>query len=475
MKRIQLIFFLLMSFGLVAAHPWKPANYVIIDTDGGFDDMRTICMFLASPNVRVLAITCSNGVVNARDCYKKTKELLSDLHHEGILTGMNENPEAAAKDCKPAIDFKWGSSNPEVTPVPDAIGIVEYVLEHTQDPITFISLGSLITASDCSKRIPAFRQRIKTIAWTADSTLDRKNFNFKVSPSSYNYIVHESGIPLSLIVGESAINPYNSEYISRATRLYTPEADKVVYSLNRSDPFAKNWFDEMACIFIHYPVLFNSDTTKTQVVYHLNPSIEVDSLQHYSLTILDGNTVNQNQVLVSFPMDTSAYFPDVMKKMKSTLQRYGKDEWVACVLGNELHRHLGVYAVIGTKMGIRAREYFGAGVDEFKVLSFAGEVPPYSCLNDGIQVSTGATLGHGLIHISQDTARLPGAYFTYLGQTIEISLKEEYREKIEKEINDLSSVYSLNSNIYWEFVRIAALNYWANWDRHNIFTIRMVK
>jgi inosine-uridine nucleoside N-ribohydrolase len=32
---------------------------VIIDTDGGIDDIRAITMLLASPDVRVLAITVS--------------------------------------------------------------------------------------------------------------------------------------------------------------------------------------------------------------------------------------------------------------------------------------------------------------------------------------------------------------------------------------------------------------------------------
>ena len=53
-------------------------------------------------------------------------------------------------------------------------------------------------------------------------------------------------------------------------------------------------------------------------------------------------------------------------------------------------------------MGIRAREYFNTGVDEFSAVSFAGSIPPLSCMNDGIQVSTGATPGHGLLTVIND-------------------------------------------------------------------------
>jgi inosine-uridine nucleoside N-ribohydrolase len=474
MARFKILFLLLFVFQLSMAHPWKPANYVIIDTDGGFDDMRTLCMFLASPNVRVLAITCSNGVVGARQGYIKTKGLLRDLYHEGILVGMDDNANAKSRNCKPALNFQWGRTDSISDPVPDAVSVVDYVLTNTQDPITFVSLGSLVTASDCSKHCALFKKRVKSILWTSDSIMDKNNFNYNASTGSYDYIVKESGIPLQVVYGNTRSQIYTASFIQKADtneNLYTA---KAVSGLSQPSPYASNFFDEMACMYLHYPSLFSSDTSAISINHKLNRSTGADSIQAMVIKILEGNTVNQNQVLISFPLDSTAYFPDVMKKMNSTIRKYGKDEWVACVLGNELHRHLGVYAVIGTKMGIRAREYFGAGVDEFQVVSHAGEVPPYSCMNDGIQVSTGATLGHGLIHIAPDQQQLPAAEFTYLGQTIEISLKDEYRKKIEAEINDLSSIYGLNNTIYWEFVRIAALNYWANWDRHKIFTIRVL-
>ena len=130
-----------------------------------------------------------------------------------------------------------------------------------------------------------------------------------------------------------------------------------------------------------------------------------------------------------------------------------------------------MYAIIGNKMGVRAREYFGAGIDEMKIVSFAGVTPPYSCMNDGLQVSTGATLGHGLISVASDTLKLPEAEFSYMGRKIKITLKEKYRKRIESEISGYRLVYGLSSDMYWELVRKAALSYWASWNRHEIFTI----
>jgi pyrimidine-specific ribonucleoside hydrolase len=126
-------------------------------------------------------------------------------------------------------------------------------------------------------------------------------------------------------------------------------------------------------------------------------------------------------------------------------------------------------------MGMRAKEYFGAGIDEIKVVSYAGQQQPYSCMNDGLQVSTGATLGHGLIQVDIQGKHIPKAQFTYLGQSITLELKSDYRERIENEILELSSIYGLNNDIYWALVRNSALVYWANWDRNKIFDILVVK
>jgi pyrimidine-specific ribonucleoside hydrolase len=190
--------------------------------------------------------------------------------------------------------------------------------------------------------------------------------------------------------------------------------------------------------------------------------------------ILSGETINQNQVLSIFPMDTTFYFADVQPFQMATLAKFGREEWMSNVMANELHRHLGVYAVIGVKMGVRAKEYFGAGIDEMSVVSYAGLTPPFSCLNDGIQVSTGATLGHGLIRVASDTLLLPQADFTYMNRRIRLSLKPEFRIKVESEIRELSKIYGLDSNIYWELVRRAAIRYWTILDRQDIFTIQVL-
>ena len=91
MKKILIASIFLALNLTLFSHPWKPSHYVIIDTDGGIDDIRAISMLLASPDVRVLAITVSPGALSTNNVYLKVKSLLNSFWHEGVPVGINRN------------------------------------------------------------------------------------------------------------------------------------------------------------------------------------------------------------------------------------------------------------------------------------------------------------------------------------------------------------------------------------------------
>jgi pyrimidine-specific ribonucleoside hydrolase len=121
-------------------------------------------------------------------------------------------------------------------------------------------------------------------------------------------------------------------------------------------------------------------------------------------------------VFSAFPLHEEDYAMDVQEIMAETIEKYGVEEWRLIVLTSELHGHLGIYAIIGAKMGLYAREILDARHDELVINSLAGSRPPVSCMNDGLQVSTGATLGHGLISVKQADKPMPSAEFTCKGK-----------------------------------------------------------
>ncbi len=75
------------------------------------------------------------------------------------------------------------------------------------------------------------------------------------------------------------------------------------------------------------------------------------------------------------------------------------------------HGHIGPYAVLGYRIGQRAMDVLGAGKHfDMHVTVASPKTTPYTCLIDGLQVSTGCTLGKGNIAPTSD-APPPNALF----------------------------------------------------------------
>jgi len=92
-------------------------------------------------------------------------------------------------------------------------------------------------------------------------------------------------------------------------------------------------------------------------------------------------------------------------------------------------------------------------------------------MNDGLQASTGATLGQGAIHLI-DTIAKPQAVFTYNNISILVKLKPEYLKEIKSVIDEGIKTYGLQDENYWILVRQASLKWWLEWDRNVIFEIK---
>ena len=202
--------------------------------------------------------------------------------------------------------------------------------------------------------------------------------------------------------------------------------------------------------------------------------------------------------------------PAIEAMAERTIARWGKEEWRAVILTNEIHGHIGIYSTIGAKMGIYALELLSRlcnKAEELKVLSFAGSRPPVSCFNDGLQISTGATLGHGSIKIAKSCSLSKGckecadceeliecaesrecgeskecadarveAIFRFRAicsteakeMQLRVWLKEELRQQIAGDIANAVKQYGHTPD-YWLQVRRLALDYWQQWNRAEIF------
>ncbi|HIE04744.1 MAG TPA: CooT family nickel-binding protein [Candidatus Latescibacteria bacterium] len=97
----------------------------------------------------------------------------------------------------------------------------------------------------------------------------------------------------------------------------------------------------------------------------------------------------------------------------------------------EFHGHLGPVVTLGLRMGRVISEKMGNEPFSYMITAFTGPKPPPSCLVDGLQLSTPCTVGNGGIRI-EDGGELR-AVAEMKGRRLEVSVREEIRDKIAKE------------------------------------------
>lgn len=97
--------------------------------------------------------------------------------------------------------------------------------------------------------------------------------------------------------------------------------------------------------------------------------------------------------------------------------------------GTEFHGHLGPFLVLGIRMGLLALKDLGSsGHKEIDARVKTGTTPPISCIVDGIQISTGCTMGKGNI-VTEDLG-MAEATFSADGKSLTLRIKDQVMEEI---------------------------------------------
>jgi formylmethanofuran dehydrogenase subunit E len=110
------------------------------------------------------------------------------------------------------------------------------------------------------------------------------------------------------------------------------------------------------------------------------------------------------------------------------------------------HGHIGPYAVIGLRMGKISNEKLGKNPFNKKAQVWTSTKPPLSCVIDGIQMSSGCTIGKGNLEIF--SGKLPKVVFSNNnGKQVEIILKESIKNEIDKTVNE-QNIISYSEKLY---------------------------
>jgi len=444
----------LILFQPLPAHE-KARFHVLVDTDGDPGDLRALCMMLADQEFEVIAISAVAGEQAPEVTLTNVRSLLQQFGHEGIpLAGESVN---------------------------EAVELILHETELEPMPVDIVALGPLTNIAAAVSRMPTIAGEINTLFWAGpeiNSEGFSKNKNTEELDEGENTRevdkVKGSGIDTEVISAGKATIADPALFLYQLRTSTSPYSNAVLeLSLSEmeqeGDKGGTVWIGgESIPLYMVHPDYFarrHRDGLYGEAV--LSPGAPAGTA---ILEILNSEKEDKSIIFSRFPSDPSLLEPDVAAIASEVIQKYGPKEWRIVALTNEFHEHLGIYSILGAKMGLRAREYFHVGLDELTILSFAGLTPPLSCMNDGLQVSTGATLGHGTIQVDQESV-FPGAKFSFKDRQIMVTVREEIRNKIGDEVQYGVRTYGFETEEYWDYIRSLALKYWLEYSRYDLFLI----
>jgi pyrimidine-specific ribonucleoside hydrolase len=481
MKKVVIFWSIVLFTSSVWSQPLpvKLKHSVIIDTDGAIDDFRAISLLLARPEITIKAILMSDGSLSPNESAEKIGSLLHEFNYGNIPLACGD----VLKGINPPWrqfnrQIRWGSESSDRVTVLNAVNCLSEQLTNANEKIILVCLGPLSNIAQLIKKNANLVSKIERIIWYNDSVEPLQGFNYEYDNVNADLVL-KSNVRVDVISNLNRDNTmFDLSMYNVCSQSQTPLA-KILYNVHSQnvvlEKLEQNHFrlcDELIVIYLTNPELFGINIMTDKLNIRYNIDYNVQGIKEAMCDMINGSYISERNVVFNrFPVQREMFNYDVRQIIDSAIARYGFEEWKANVMTDEFHGHLGVFSIVGAKMGIKARELFGVGPDMLEVLTYAGSKPPYSCLNDGIQVSTGATLGMGTIHLATDSITQPSAIFTYKGRSIRISLKKEYFEKIDSDINEGITKFGLMDDGYWKLIRYNALKYWLEWDRNKIFDI----
>jgi pyrimidine-specific ribonucleoside hydrolase len=481
MKRL---IFLLPGVFLAAALSAQPlparlAHTIIIDTDCAVDDMRAISLLLARPEITIKAILTSDGSLAPVEGAEKIGSLLNEFDDGDITVACGDVLNGISPPWREFNrKISWGSGTGIKATDLKAADCLSEKLDIETGKIIIVCLGPLTNIAHLISRNKAQLSKVERIIWYNESAKLSNGFNYECNKEAAD-IVFKSGVRIDVI---SNLN-YDEVFFDRpmfdvcrksktqlASVLFNVHSQSMVYEKLEQNHFLL--CDDLIALYLTNPELFEVNVMTDNLNVRFNQAYDVAGVKEAYRDMINGIYVSERNIVFNrFPAQREMFRYDVRQIMDSAIVRYGPEEWKANVMTDEFHGHLGVFSIVGAKMGIRARELFGVGPDMLEVTTYAGTRPPYSCLNDGIQVSTGATLGMGTIHLAKEKKVSPSAVFTYNNRSVKITLKQEYLEQVEADIDEGIAKFGLMDDGYWKLIRHNALRYWIEWDRDKIFDI----
>ncbi|MEA3448449.1 MAG: nucleoside hydrolase [Bacteroidota bacterium] len=466
MNRRSLLLILSLIILTIPAIAHKKAEYnLIVDTDAGIDDFRMLQFILASKDFNVNAIVTNDGVLSPQQGAKRIKGMLEYCGHEGIpvASGKSLNKKFVHRDF--ASSLVWPGHSDDVYQK-DAIALIHDRLNAHRSKDIYLVSGTLTNLAALLKAYPEDSVQISRVIWYHNP--DDPGMNYTRDSLSAIYVLeHISRVefvcnPNAYRLSDDyflALKSMDNKYAMAVTDFHSEKVQE-----GNSGQIPVYLWDGCLPVYVLFPQYFVQNE-------NANVPESPEELEMLMMGILDVNKPTEGVVYKNMPVDKPWLQDDVANLADSIISAHGYDAFNVIAMTNEFHGHLGIYSIIGAKMGIRATEYFHVGLDELEVWSYAGKTPPLSCMHDGLQFSTGASLGYGSIHVVEADEYRPVAEFEYKGMRIKMALRDKYIRQFEKDIELAIKKYGNLTEAYWDDVRRNGLMYWLKLDRNKIFDV----
>jgi purine nucleosidase len=184
---------------------------IIIDTDPGVDDALAFLLALASAEIRLEALTTTQGNVTLEKATRNALSVLELAHASHIpLASGSVVPLVQPLRASAHVHGESGLGNaqlpePQVRPVPQHA--VDYLIERVlAEPgeISVFPIGPLTNIAMAIRKEPRFGAAVKELVIMGGAILEYGNitpqaeFNIYVDPHAAHIVFH-SGIPITLI------------------------------------------------------------------------------------------------------------------------------------------------------------------------------------------------------------------------------------------------------------------------------------
>ncbi len=110
------------------------------------------------------------------------------------------------------------------------------------------------------------------------------------------------------------------------------------------------------------------------------------------------------------------------------------DDHTLLVAAGRFHGHIGPFLAIGLRMGAMANEALGRDPMEMTAEVRVEPRPPRSCVVDGIQYSTGCTMGKGNINVLPAPSEV-AATFHMGDRSVTLRLRQEFLKRMERDLD----------------------------------------